>query len=53
MKSEKNIDTFLKNLRSKLLKEMPKVRKEIKLYEERLAAGKLTKTPSKSPLFNE
>lgn len=53
MRSDQHIDDFLKNLKSRLLKEMPKVRKEIELYEKRLAKGKLTKTPTSTPLFNE
>lgn len=53
MRSDNNIDVFLRNLKTRLSKEMPKVLKEIKLYEERLAAGKLKKTPTQSPLFNE
>lgn len=53
MKRDKDIEEFLKNFKQRLLKEMPKVQATIQLYEERLASGKLTKSPSQSPLFNE
>jgi len=53
MKHEKETNEFLRNIKLRLKKEMPKVHAAIKLYEERLAAGKLTKSPSQSPLFNE
>jgi hypothetical protein len=33
--------------------EMPKIQKEIKLYEDRLSAGKLTSQPVPGPQFNE
>jgi len=53
MRSNKKIESFLMNLKFLLLKEMPKIQKEIKLYEERLAAGRLTKDPIPGPQFNE
>ena len=53
MRSNKKIESFLSNLRSRLLEEMPKIQKEIKLYEERLATGKLIKDPIAGPQFNE
>lgn len=49
----KNIDDFLKDLKSRLELAMPKIRKEVKLYEEKMLKGKLTKNPSSSPQFNE
>lgn len=53
MKSNKKIESFLVNLKSRLLNEMPRIQKEIKLYEERLSAGKLTKNPIFGHQFNE
>ena len=53
MKHNKEIELFLKNIKQRLHKEMPIVHAAIKVYEKRLASGKLTKSPSQSPLFNE
>ena len=53
MRSDKKIEQFLKSLKQRFEKEMPKVHREIQLYEKHLAAGRLTRTPSQSPLFNE
>ena len=52
MSSVENIESFLKNLQRRLKKEMPKVRAEIKVYEQKLASGKLTKNPIPGPQFN-
>lgn len=53
MKRDKKIKEFILNLRKRLSVEMPKVKKEIELYEKHLAAGTLTKNPIPSPQFNE
>ncbi len=53
MKSNKKIEAFLMNLKFRLLSEMPKIQKEIKLYEDRLSSGRLTKKPVPGPQFNE
>lgn len=53
MKSNKKIDEFILNLKKRLSREMPKVKKEIELYEKRFAAGTLTKNSTPSPQFNE
>jgi hypothetical protein len=53
MKSNKKIEAFLMNLKFRLLSEMPKIHKEIKLYEDRLSSRKLTKNPVPGPQFNE
>jgi hypothetical protein len=45
MRPNKKIESFLMNLKFRLLSEMPRIHNEIKLYEERLAAVKLTKEP--------
>lgn len=41
----KNIDDFLKDLKNRLELAMPKIRKEIQLYEEKMLKGTLTKMP--------
>ena len=53
MGRNKKIEIFILNLRQRLSKEMPKVRKEIELYEKHLAADTLIKNPVPSPQFNE
>jgi len=53
MKSNKKIESFLVNLKLRLSMEMPRIKQEIKLYEERLSAGKLTTNPIPGPQFNE
>ena len=53
MERNKKIEKFISNLKQRLSYEMPKVRKEIELYEKHLAAGTLIKNPSPSPQFNE
>ncbi len=53
MKRDKRIKDFISNLKERLSKEMPKVKKEIELYEKHLAAGTLAKNPIPSPQFNE
>jgi intein/homing endonuclease len=47
-----SIEEFLKELQKKLKNEMPRIKREIKIYEEKLSAGKLTKNPTPSPQFN-
>lgn len=53
MKRNKKIVDFISFLNMRLSKEMPKVKKEIELYEKRLTAGTLTKNPTPSPQFDE
>lgn len=52
MGSYKNIEEFLKDLKIRLKLEMPKIRKEIKHYENKLASGNMNKTPNPGPQFN-
>jgi hypothetical protein len=53
MKSNKNIEEFISKLRKRLSKEMPKINKEIAIYEKHLAEGKLTESPKVSPQFSK
>jgi hypothetical protein len=46
------IEEFLIELKKKFKKEMPRIKREIKIYEEKLSSGKLTKNPIPSPQFN-
>lgn len=53
MNLDNGIEEYLKKVRKRLLKEMPKVLKEIEVYENKLASGKLTEKPVPAPQFNE
>ena len=53
MEKEENIKDFLEDLANKLKNEMPKIRKEIKVYEQKLKRGGLTVRPIPSPQFND
>lgn len=53
MESPENIKDFVDELNEKLKECMPKIQEEIKLYEKKLAEGKLTKNPIPGPQFNE
>jgi hypothetical protein len=52
MGTKQDIQIYLSELKKRLAKEMPKVRKEIRLYEEKRTNGQLTKTPVPGPQFN-
>ena len=52
MDKDQNIHLFLSDLKIRFLKELPKVKKQVKLYEKRAAEGKLSKLPTSSPQFN-
>lgn len=45
MDFDKDIEEFLEDLQQNLLKAMPKIRKEIGVYEDKLASGDLTQEP--------
>ncbi|REG90602.1 hypothetical protein [Algoriphagus antarcticus] len=51
MGTDDDITDFLKELDGKLKQEMPRIRREIKVYEEKSREGKLTMTPIPSPQF--
>jgi hypothetical protein len=52
MGNKQDIKTYISALKKRLKKEMPKVREEIRNYEEKLAQNKLTKNPTPGPQFN-
>jgi len=43
---------FPETLMERFQKEMPRIRKEIKLYESHLKSGKLNTSPKIAPQFN-
>jgi hypothetical protein len=51
MEDLNDIQLYLKLIQEKLEKAMPKVHKEVKVYEEKRSAGKLIKDPIPSPQF--
>lgn len=53
MNSDSDIKEYLKEVQKRLLKEMPRVLKEIEVYENKLASGMLTEKPVPAPQFNE
>ena len=52
MDLEQKIDDVLENLDERLELAMPEIRRQIKVYEEKLAAGTLSKSPKIGPQFN-
>ena len=52
MKTKQDIKIYISELKKRLKKEMPKVREEIRVYEEKLLNGQLTKNPTPAPQFN-
>lgn len=53
MDSNDYMEDFLKDLQESLKKEMPRIRKEIKVYERKLLTKRLTKNPIPAPQFYE
>ena len=47
-----SIEEFLNDLKLRLQKEMPRIRKEIQVYEDKLSKGRLTEKPVSGPQFN-
>jgi hypothetical protein len=52
MGTKQDILIYLSELKKRLAQEMPKVRKEIRLYEEKRNNGQLTEKPVPGPQFN-
>lgn len=52
MENLTDIQLYLKRIQEKLEKAMPKVHKEVKIYEEKKRAGTLIKNPISSPQFS-
>lgn len=49
---QKGLLIYLSELKKRLAEEMPKVRKEIRLYEEKRNNGQLTEKTIPGPQFN-
>ena len=52
MSTKQDILRYLDELKNRFTNELPKISKEIKIYEEKLAKGQITKKPKASPQFN-
>lgn len=50
-KESKN--TYIKDIKKRLSNEMPRILKEISVYEDKLLKGELNSNPKISPQFNE
>lgn len=53
MGSYNNIEEFITDLKKRLESQMPKIREEIRIYENKVNEGKLTQNPTSAPQFNE
>ena len=53
MGSYNDIEEFLKDLKKRLKSQMPKIREEIRVYENKVKEGKLNPNPHSAPQFNE
>lgn len=52
MTSKEEIKSYINELKKRLKNEMPKVREEIKVYEDKLSNGQLNNSPTPAPQFN-
>ncbi len=52
MSTKEDILQYLEELKQKLKLELPRISKEIRNYEEKLAKGEVSKNPKASPQFN-
>ena len=52
MTSKEELKIYINEHKKRLKNEMPRVRREIKVYEEKLANGRLTQSPNPAPQFN-
>jgi len=48
----KSKNSFIESFEKRILKEMPRIIKEIQLYEDRLKKGTITQSPKIAPQFN-
>jgi len=48
-----NNTTYIEFINKKLKAVMPEVYRQVKVYEEKIKAGKLTTPPNNNPLFSE
>lgn len=52
-KGNERKSNFIRNLEKGFLKEMPRIQKEIDLYEKHLKTGKLNSSPKVAPQFKK
>ncbi|WP_417603143.1 hypothetical protein [Owenweeksia hongkongensis] len=52
MSKDEKISNFIELIEARMAKEMPRIIREIKVYEDKLAKGELTKFPKVAPQFN-
>lgn len=52
-KSKSDIDKFIATLKERLLSQMPRIQKEILVYERKVALGIEKKNPKPSPQFSD
>jgi len=52
MKQNNSSKRFISDIERRFIKEMPRVQKEIKVYETNLKNGKLNTSPRIAPQFN-
>jgi len=50
--NNKKIVKYSVELTKRFKKEMPRIKKEIKIYEEKVASGQVTLNPISGPQFN-
>lgn len=52
MSKDEKVRQFIHLIEDRMALEMPRIMREIKLYEEKLFKGELTKFPKIAPQFN-
>lgn len=52
MSTKEEIKNYISNFQERLKGELPKVNEEIRVYENKLAKGEVSKNPISSPQFN-
>jgi hypothetical protein len=52
MSKKEGIQSYLAELKKRLRKELPKISKEIRIYEQKLREGKTNPNPTPGPQFN-
>ncbi len=52
MGTKQDIKAYISELKKRFKNEMPKVREEIRVFEDKLVNGELTRNPTPAPQFN-
>lgn len=52
-KSKSDIDKFIASLKDRLLSQMPRIHKEVMVYEKNISLGIEKKSPMPSPKFTD